>query len=61
VTRAGWEEIRMHKGWRDEALYGSRKGQRSFRLNRQWRVIYTINKDGVIEFIEIIEVMPHEY
>jgi proteic killer suppression protein len=58
VSKAGIEETRKQKGWHDEALHGKRKGQRSIRLNRQWRAIYIIKENGNIE---VIEVMPHEY
>ena len=53
----GLEKIRAIRGYRDEALKGNRKGQRSSRLNRAYRVIYTEN--GII--LEILEVNKHEY
>jgi proteic killer suppression protein len=59
VHNAGVEETRKRPGWHDEPLQGNRKGQRSIRLNKQWRAIYIIN--GEVEFIEIIEVTPHAY
>lgn len=61
VNKAGLVETRKRPGWHDEPLYGDRKGQRSIRLNRQWRAIYLIKDNGVIEFVEIIEVTPHDY
>lgn len=61
VTKAGLEETRKRPGWHDEPLLGDRKGQRSIRLNKQWRAIYIIKSNGTIEFIEVMEVMPHEY
>lgn len=61
VNKAGLLETRKRPGWHDEPLHGNRKGQRSIRLNKQWRAIYIINKDGSIEFVEIIEVTPHDY
>ena len=61
VNKTGLAETRKHPGWHDEPLHGDRKGQRSIRLNKQWRAIYLIKDDGVIEFVEIIEVMPHDY
>ena len=51
----------MTPGYHDEALRGKRKGQRSIRLNRAYRAIYTIDKSGNINFIEILEVNKHEY
>ncbi|WP_367606039.1 type II toxin-antitoxin system mRNA interferase toxin, RelE/StbE family [Legionella sp. W05-934-2] len=61
VSRVGLEETRKRPGWHDESLIGNRKGQRSIRLNKQWRAIYVIRSDGTIEFIEVMEVTPHEY
>lgn len=61
VNNAGLLETRKRPGWHDEPLQGDRKGQRSIRLNRQWRAIYIIKESGKIEFVEIIEVMPHDY
>lgn len=61
VNKAGLVETRKRPGWHDEPLHGNRKGQRSIRLNKQWRAIYVIKDDGTIEFVEIIEVTPHDY
>lgn len=61
VNHVGLEETRKRPGWHDEPLLGDRKGQRSIRLNKQWRAIYIIKEDGAIEFVEVTEVMPHEY
>lgn len=61
VKKAGLTETRKRPGWHDEPLQGQRKGQRSIRLNKQWRAIYIIKDDGSIEFVEVIEVTPHAY
>jgi proteic killer suppression protein len=61
VNRSGLTETKKRPGWHDEPLQGNRKGQRSIRLNKQWRAIYLLKKDGTIEFVEIIEVTPHDY
>lgn len=61
VHNAGLEETRKRPGWHDEPLHGVRNGQRSIRLNKQWRAIYIIKEDGEIEFVEIIKVTPHDY
>jgi proteic killer suppression protein len=61
VHNVGLMRVRVRPGWHDEPLQGNRKGQRSIRLNRQWRAIYVISKNGEIEFVEIIEVLPHDY
>lgn len=56
----GLREIRKLPGFHDEPLKGKRKGQRSIRLNRSYRAIYTINK-GSVEFVLVEEVNNHEY
>lgn len=61
VNHAGLEETRKRPGWHDEPLMGDRKGQRSIRLNKQWRAIYIIKENQTIEFVEVMEVTPHEY
>ncbi len=60
VEERGLNEVRKIPGYHDEPLKGERKGQRSIRLNKQWRAIYRIiiNK---IEFVLIEEVTPHDY
>ncbi|MBR8829213.1 MAG: type II toxin-antitoxin system RelE/ParE family toxin [Gomphosphaeria aponina SAG 52.96 = DSM 107014] len=46
------------KGLRFEKLKGERgkKGQHSIRLNKQWRLILTIEKDADGNFILVIEI-----
>jgi proteic killer suppression protein len=61
VENDGLEEVRKIPGFHDEPLQGDRKGQRSIRLNRSYRAIYEIKKDGSIEFVEVQEVNKHEY
>ncbi len=61
VNLSGLAETRKRPGWHDEPLKGDRVGQRSIRLNRQWRAIYIIKENRQIEFVEVIEVTPHEY
>ena len=61
VGHRGLNDVRKIPGYHDEPLKGKRKGQRSIRLNIAYRAIYTINKDGVINFVEIQEVNKHEY
>ena len=43
--------------YHDEALKGDRVGQRSVRLNQQWRAIYVETALG----IDVIEITPHKY
>ncbi len=60
VEERGLDEVRKIPGYHDEPLKGDRQGQRSIRLNKQWRAIYrVINKK--IEFVLIEEVTPHDY
>ena len=61
VELAGLRTVRTNPGFHDEPLKGKRLGQRSIRLSRQYRAIYVERKDGIIEFVEVIEVNKHEY
>lgn len=56
----GLIESRKYKGFHDEPLKGKRKGQRSVRLSKSYRVIYT-EVGNNYEIIEVIEVNKHEY
>lgn len=60
VEVEGLEEVRKRPGFHDEKLKGERSGQRSIRLSRSYRAIYSIHKDKV-EFVLIEEVNKHEY
>jgi proteic killer suppression protein len=60
VERLGIEKVRRIPGFHDEPLKGKRAGQRSIRLNKQWRAIY-VWLDDKIHLIEILEVTPHDY
>ena len=57
----GIADIRNLKGYHDEPLKGDRKGQRSARLNRSYRVIYIENENKDLVLITVIEVNKHEY
>lgn len=61
VELSGLQKTRECVGFHDEALKGKRLGQRSVRLNRAYRAIYLQRDDGVIDFVEVIEVNKHEY
>jgi proteic killer suppression protein len=59
MERLGRLLIRLqYKSFRDEPLQGDRKGQRSIRLNKQWRLIY---EEQTHEIIEVQEITPHDY
>lgn len=60
VQVRGLEEVRKTPGYHDEPLKGSRTGQRSIRLNKQWRAIYEVH-GGVAKFVQVEEVTPHKY
>jgi addiction module RelE/StbE family toxin len=51
--------LKKVKGFHDEALRGEWRGFRSSRLNKQWRVIYTTQKQ-VCE-VYVIDINPHQY
>lgn len=59
LNLVGLAETRKKPGLHDEPLKGSRKGQRSVRLNKAYRLIYWVLQDQV--HIELLEVHKHEY
>jgi toxin HigB-1 len=61
VEAFGIEEVRKVPGYHDEPLKGTRKGQRSIRLNQAYRAIYVIKRDGTVEFACVEEVNKHRY
>ena len=61
LDKIGIDETKKIKGYNDEALRGKRKGQRSVRLNKAYRAIYTIDKTGEIKILEVLEVSKHKY
>lgn len=48
------EDLKIPPGNRLERLKGSRKGQYSIRVNRQWRICFRWTKAGVQE-VEIVD------
>jgi proteic killer suppression protein len=61
VETTGLDTVRKIKGFHDEPLRGTRKGQRSIRLNRAYRAIYVIRVNGAVDFVSIEEVHNHDY
>ena len=59
VFRHGPDKLREFPGFHDEKLKGKRVGQRSSRLNLQYRVIYLVEEDIVTVFV--LEINPHDY
>jgi toxin HigB-1 len=60
VENEGIEIAREIPGFNDEALRGKLSGKRSIRLSKQWRAVYSIQKNE-IEFLLVEKVSPHEY
>lgn len=59
VFRNGPEKLREFPGFNDEKLRGSRRGQRSSRLNLKYRVIYSVHREIVT--VDVLEITPHKY
>lgn len=59
VEVEGPQGLRLIKGFHDEGLKGDWLGCRSSRLNRQWRVIYKVDKDELVVYV--VEINPHDY
>ena len=57
----GLHEIWRIPGYHDEPLKGDRKGQRSIRLSKNYRAIYTEEVGGTINLVTIEEINKHEY
>jgi proteic killer suppression protein len=54
------EGARLIKGYHDEPLKGKRVGQRSIRLSKSYRAIYTV-KEGKVQIAIVEEINKHEY
>ena len=61
VEADGLPEVRKIQGYHDEPLKGRREGQRSIRLNRQWRAFYETRDGGELVLVEVQEVTAHDY
>jgi proteic killer suppression protein len=59
VESNGIWEVMKTPGFHDEPLKGERRGQRSVRLNKAYRLIYRVIADRV--HIELLEVHKHDY
>jgi len=60
VELEGLSKVKLLPSFHDELLKGKRLGQRSIRLSRAYRAIYTIKTDSV-EFVLVEEVNKHDY
>jgi proteic killer suppression protein len=63
IQAKGLAATRQLPGFHDEPLSGKLQGQRSIRLNKQWRLFYTeqLEAEKTVLHITIIEVNAHEY
>ncbi len=61
IELLGLREMRKTKGYHDEPLKGKRKGQRSSRLSRGYRVIYEEHEYKEIVIVGVQEINKHEY
>jgi len=61
VERFGLREVRKTRGYHDEQLKGQRRGRRSVRLNRFYRLIYVRSDRGEVVVIGVLEVHKHDY
>jgi proteic killer suppression protein len=59
VETNGLSEVMKSPGFHDEPLKGERKGQRSVRMNRAYRLIYHVIQDRI--HIQLLEVHKHDY
>jgi addiction module RelE/StbE family toxin len=59
VTISGPSGLKLIKGFHDESLKGKWKGHRSSRLNRQYRVLYRIERERIL--VEIVNITAHDY
>jgi len=61
VENDGLEETKKIPGFHDEPLKDRLKGQRSIRLSRAYRAIYTLKTTAAAKFVRIVKVTKHEY
>ena len=59
VESNGISEVMKSPGYHDEPLKGERRGQRSVRMNKAYRLIYHVIQDRV--HLELLEVHKHDY
>ena len=59
VAISGPAGLKLIKGFHDESLKGRWAGHHSSRLNRQYRVIYRVERERVV--VEVVSVTAHDY
>jgi proteic killer suppression protein len=52
-------DLYAYKGLHYEKLKGNRSGQRSIRLNQQWRLILSLEEDSEGNYLWIIELVDY--
>ena len=55
----GERDLRNWKSLHYEKLIGVREGQRSIRLNKKWRLIFSMNESGDHPVITVIEICDY--
>jgi proteic killer suppression protein len=61
VEIVGLLKVMRSSGYHDEPLQGHRRGQRSVRLNRAYRLIYELSEREEIIIVGVLEVNKHDY
>lgn len=61
VETLGLRKVRQIPGYHDEPLGFQRKGQRSVRLSKNYRVFYVLKSQSRLEVVFVEEVNKHEY
>jgi len=61
VEARGLEEARKVSGYHDEPLKGARRVQRSIRLSKAYRAIYTLRSEETGDVAVVEEVSKHDY
>jgi proteic killer suppression protein len=59
IEKSGLVATQKLPGYRDKPLYGKRKGQRSIRLSRAYRLFYLVDQENSV--VIVLEVNKHEY
>ncbi|MCA6534525.1 MAG: type II toxin-antitoxin system RelE/ParE family toxin [Pseudanabaena sp.] len=59
VAASNEQDLREPKSRRLEKLVGDKKGKYSMRLNKQWRLILTIEEDKQGKYIQVLEISDH--
>jgi proteic killer suppression protein len=61
IETKGIHDVRKIPGYHDEPLQGLRQGQRSIRLSRSYRAIYTQLETNEVWCVQVEEIHKHAY